>query len=259
MQRIMDDSSLIQCSTYFSFYLFNAMQKTGKADLFLDHLDLWHTMLAQGLTTFGESGGDHDRSDCHAWSAHPAYFYLSLICGILPAGPGFNSVIIQPALGKLREIKATMPHARGDIILDVKKTAADGLDGYIMLPEGVTGTFIWQNKSIPLESGTTTISAASGNGNVPDKIKLGQNYPNPFNLSTTITYALPEAAAVHVLVYNLAGCLMRSLVDEAIQEGTYQVVWNGENNHGIKVASGVYLYRLKAGDFADSKRMMLIK
>jgi alpha-L-rhamnosidase len=259
MQRILDDSSLIQCSTYFSFYLFKAMQQTGKADQFLTHLTLWYTMLDQGLTTFGESGGAHDRSDCHAWSAHPAYFYLSLVCGILPAEPGFDKVIIQPSLGKLNEISCTMPHVKGDIRIDLKRTQEDGLDGSIVLPEGVSGTFLWNGKSTALKSGTTTLGAASHGGDVPDRMQLGQNYPNPFNLSTTITYALPESSDIRLDIYNLNGSLTQTLVDANVVDGTHTVVWHGENNRGIEVASGIYFYCLKAGDFFDAKRMMLIR
>jgi len=62
--------------SYFSFFLFEALAKTGMEDEFLHHLDFWHKFLERGHTTYGETGfASHDRSDCHAWSAHPAYYY----------------------------------------------------------------------------------------------------------------------------------------------------------------------------------------
>jgi alpha-L-rhamnosidase len=173
IQRILDDQDLIQCTSYFSYYLFKAMQKVGKADLFLDHLGLWHQMLKQGHTTFGETGGDHDRSDCHAWSAHPAYFFLSLVCGILPGAPGFNAVIIQPALGRLNEIKGAMPHPQGDIIVHLKRLQKDGVKGEIELPGDLTGVFKWKENSISLESGVNLI-LEPGNSIETDSIIPGE-------------------------------------------------------------------------------------
>jgi hypothetical protein len=152
-----------------------------------------------------------------------------------------------------------MPHPKGDIRLSLKRAEKNGLDGFVMLPEGVTGTFIWNDTSMPLESGMTKLGAAAENGGVPDKIQLGQNFPNPFNLSTAISYALPESADMQLVVYDLNGSLTRTLVKGDVNQGTHQVVWNGENGNGIKVASGIYFYRLKARNFVDSKRMMLIK
>ncbi|MFW6290074.1 MAG: family 78 glycoside hydrolase catalytic domain, partial [Mariniphaga sp.] len=83
-------------SSYFSFFLFTAMEKTGNEHLYLDNLDFWHQFIERGHTTCGETGfASHDRSDCHAWSAHPAYHLLSLVCGIKPADTGFSKVKIK--------------------------------------------------------------------------------------------------------------------------------------------------------------------
>ncbi|MFW5774605.1 MAG: family 78 glycoside hydrolase catalytic domain, partial [Tangfeifania sp.] len=80
-------------SSYFSFFLFKAMEKTGNEHLYLENLDFWYNFIDRGHTTCGETGfASHDRSDCHAWSAHPAYYLLSSVCGIKRADIGFNSV-----------------------------------------------------------------------------------------------------------------------------------------------------------------------
>jgi hypothetical protein len=128
-------------SSYFSFFLFKALQKTGKEDLFLENLDFWYTFIDRGHTTCGETGfASHDRSDCHAWSAHPAYFMLSSVCGINPADIGFNSVNITPHLGNINRLKADMPHPKGRIVVEYQKTK-DGLQTRINLPVGLQGVF----------------------------------------------------------------------------------------------------------------------
>ncbi len=88
---------------------------------------------------------------------------------------------------------------------------------------------------------------------------LGQNYPNPFNPSTTISYSLGESSTVHVAVYNVLGQQIKSLVNEVQTSGDYNVVWNGEDAFGRRVASGVYFYRLVAGRHQDTRRMVFAK
>lgn len=128
-------------SSYFSFFLFKALQKTGKEDLFLDNLDFWYTFIDRGHTTCGETGfASHDRSDCHAWSAHPAYFMLSSVCGINPADIGFNNVKITPHMGNLKSLKADMPHPKGRISVEYQKVK-DKWKTVVILPVGMKGTF----------------------------------------------------------------------------------------------------------------------
>ncbi|HKK10459.1 MAG TPA: alpha-L-rhamnosidase C-terminal domain-containing protein [Bacteroidales bacterium] len=144
-------------SSYFSFFLFKAMQKTGQEELFLDNLDFWYNFLDRGHTTCGETGfASHDRSDCHAWSAHPAYYLLSSVCGIKPADIGFNSVKITPHLGNLKSVKASMPHPKGRIKVDYQQKN-DNLTARITLPEGLAGTFSYNGKIFNLEEGENNL------------------------------------------------------------------------------------------------------
>ena len=94
---------------------------------------------------------------------------------------------------------------------------------------------------------------------LPGGYQLYDNYPNPFNPTTTISYDLPEAAQVKLEVFNLLGQQVAMLVDEFQQAGHHQVVWDGTNTGGSAAASGVYLYRITANDFSESKKMMLVK
>jgi outer membrane protein assembly factor BamB len=97
--------------------------------------------------------------------------------------------------------------------------------------------------------------------NLPKAFSLGQNAPNPFNPSTTISYSVPEGPAVQVSlkVYDLRGRLVHNLVDEMREAGSYSVLWDGRDGKGRRVSSGVYLYRIEAGGFVETRKMILLK
>ncbi|MFQ6112966.1 MAG: T9SS type A sorting domain-containing protein [bacterium] len=94
---------------------------------------------------------------------------------------------------------------------------------------------------------------------IPKEFKLSQNYPNPFNPQTVIRYELPTRTHVKLVVVNLLGAKVKTLLDEAKNPGSYSASWNGTDHLGGKVASGVYLYRLEAGEFVSVKKMVLIR
>jgi len=153
VKKFMNDTSLIQPTMYFRFYLTQALKKTGLADHYLETLGLWEEMLQNGLTTFAENP-DPARSDCHAWSASPDYDFLATVAGIRPGSPGFKTVEIAPALGKLSFIKGRMPHPAGTIVFDLKRNGANGITGEVILPEGLNGKFIWNGKTIDIKAKT---------------------------------------------------------------------------------------------------------
>ncbi len=94
---------------------------------------------------------------------------------------------------------------------------------------------------------------------IPERFGLHQNYPNPFNPETTIKYQLPKSAFVNLKIYNLLGQEVRSLVSRDMSAGFQTVKWDGRNNSGIKVNSGMYIYKISAGDFAEVKKMVMLK
>jgi hypothetical protein len=96
---------------------------------------------------------------------------------------------------------------------------------------------------------------------LPKAFALSQNYPNPFNPSTTIAYDIPEGDNIQVQlkVYNMRGQLVRTLVEETKSEGSYQIQWDGSDNYGRRVSSGVYFYRIKAGEFSKTRKMVILK
>jgi hypothetical protein len=91
------------------------------------------------------------------------------------------------------------------------------------------------------------------------KNELSQNYPNPFNPQTTIAFSIKDRGAVSVKVYNVAGQLVRTLANENRAAGTYTLVWDGRNDGGSQVASGVYFYKLVTNNFSQTKKMVLLK
>jgi len=94
---------------------------------------------------------------------------------------------------------------------------------------------------------------------IPDIPVLLQNHPNPFNPVTTIKFSLPEPQTVSLTVYSLDGCLVKILVDEVMPAGQHEAIWKGRDDNGRRVATGTYLYRLQAGAFSETKRMLLLK
>jgi hypothetical protein len=91
------------------------------------------------------------------------------------------------------------------------------------------------------------------------KITLDQNVPNPFNPETTIRFSLPSSERVTLNVYSASGALVRTLVDGVQPTGSHSFTWNGVDNRGNAVSSGVYFYRLTAGKFNDTRKMVLLK
>ena len=95
--------------------------------------------------------------------------------------------------------------------------------------------------------------------NIPNVLLLRQNYPNPFNPSTSISYELPKAEDVRILIYDLADRQVRELVSEHKQAGIYTALWDGRSQRGLLVASGLYIYQIYAGEFSQILKMTLLK
>ena len=92
------------------------------------------------------------------------------------------------------------------------------------------------------------------NNILPLEYQLNQNYPNPFNSKTNIKYQIPNTGIVKIIIYDLLGREVKTLVNEYKQAGIYQVSFNAEG-----LASGIYFYKMTAGDFSETKKLILIK
>jgi len=94
---------------------------------------------------------------------------------------------------------------------------------------------------------------------LPNKFILHQNYPNPFNPITTLRYDLPEQANVNIIIYDLLGRQVKSLINQTQDAGFKSIIWNATNNYGKPVSAGIYLYQIQAGEFVQTKKMVLLK
>ncbi len=117
-------------------------------------------------------------------------------------------------------------------------------------------------------SSTVTVPHDKGQGKAkgrakvaltPDTYSLQQNHPNPFNPETMIEYALPAETHIRLVVYNQMGQIVRTLVDGHRSEGSYAIVWDGTDDSGEDLASGIYLYRIEADGFVQTRKMTLMR
>ncbi len=115
-------------------------------------------------------------------------------------------------------------------------------------------TFALLTRALGVATGVKVVSSK-----VPTTFALEQNYPNPFNPTTTINFSIPQTGMVNVSVYNSIGQLVKVLANDNYVPGTYQVTWNGKNNAGLDVASGVYFYKLTSKNYVRTMKMMLLK
>jgi hypothetical protein len=120
-----------------------------------------------------------------------------------------------------------------------------------------TATYDGQPVNTTMDSPTAVDEGSADE--LPTDFALSQNYPNPFNPSTTIEFALPTATQVQIWVYNVTGQRVRTLTNQLLPAGYHSIVWDGTNDGGHEVSSGVYFYRIEAGDFIQSKKMILMK
>ena len=120
-----------------------------------------------------------------------------------------------------------------------------------------------QDVPVGVWTGTPTGDEDIVNPSLPKAYSLSQNAPNPFNPSTTISFEVRADGAatqqVTLNVYNIRGQLVRTLVNEQKPAGRYSIQWNGQDNHGRHISSGVYFYRMQSGDFQQTRKMVLLK
>ena len=153
---------------------------------------------------------------------------------------------------------------------EVRRTAYTGVS-FSEVVEGVVytvvgacvkeGAAIWLS---PREQSDIIVGGVSGwsddSGNVPQVFRLLAAFPNPFNPMTRICFDLPEQAEVRLTVYDVAGrCVRKLKTGEVYGAGRHESTWNGRNDMDRAVAAGVYFYRLDAGTFSETKRMVLVK
>ena len=96
-------------------------------------------------------------------------------------------------------------------------------------------------------------------GQLPKAYALHQNYPNPFNPVTNLSYDLPEEAMVNITIFDMMGRMVTNLVNENQSAGYKRLQWNAINNSGQPISAGLYIYSIKAGNFSQNRKMILLK
>lgn len=123
---------------------------------------------------------------------------------------------------------------------------------------GTCGWGSWSAAHTCTTSASLIVEVVDG-GALPETFGLSQNYPNPFNPSTAIEFRLPRPGFVTLEVYDIVGRKVRTLVSEPLTAGVKRTIWDGCDMTGVAVASGVYFYRLEAGEFRETRKMVLLK
>lgn len=147
--------AMTSATYYFRFYLARALAHAGMGDQYLQLLGPWREMLSLGLSTWAESP-EPTRSDSHAWSAHPNFDLLTIVAGIRPRSPGFETVTIEPHLGTLDHVEASLPAPKGMVEVRYRRVAK-GVEAQVTLPAGMSGGFIWKAHETALRAGKQTL------------------------------------------------------------------------------------------------------
>jgi len=120
-----------------------------------------------------------------------------------------------------------------------------------------TGTVYFDDITVQKTTGPTAVKDLGKL--IPAKFEVFQNYPNPFNPTTTISYMLPKSSLVRVVIYDILGREVKTLINNEQETGVHNIIWNGLNDSGRQVASGTYIYRVTAGSNVQVKKMLFLK
>ena len=170
------------------------------------------------------------------------------ISDVLPAGEGLIATFtFQSKEGRcVPELKMTSWQlSAGELYFDLVDETGHSISK-VKAKEG--------DVAIPVRAGGSTFDDVK-----PAQFELKGNYPNPFNPETVIMFDLPQQTPVTLKVYNILGQVVNTVVDDVLPAGSHAVRWDGKNDQGHDVASGVYFYRIKAGGFESTQKMTLLR
>ncbi len=150
--------------------------------------------------------------------------------------------------------------------LNARPESKFDVDYYVPLPafikalhfQSTSPVFLDEVRLSPPQMKSAT-AVATEEAATPDRFALRQNYPNPFNAASIIPYQVPREERVRLVIYNMLGQPVRTLVDDMQPSGAYHAVWNGLDSASREAASGIYLYRLQAGSFVQTRRLVLLR
>ncbi|MFZ0390232.1 MAG: T9SS type A sorting domain-containing protein [Calditrichia bacterium] len=196
-------------------------------------------------------GGDNTAPTCELTAMNPGP-PLSIEVTVQDGQSGLASINVVKAKNAVVSSPVFSVGTTGPVV--VTATKIDNSQGASVVLE----TIDVAGNSTTCDPVYTTISAIT-----PEEFNLAQNYPNPFNPTTSIHFNIPEAqngsTPVSLTIYDLSGRLVTELISEPMQPGQYSVVWDATNFKGNPVSGGVYIYRLQAGEFTATRKMILMK
>ncbi len=251
------------------------VRNTGSTDLAGYHLGLfvdWDV-----LDLFANSGGT-DPLRRTVWVNHPSGPRFGIV--VLGDAPVSNLSLVDNAQYVYPQSHVTDVHKAQFLTGEISLPVADQLTdwssvaavGPLLLPAGgsVTVTFALvygadaadylANVEAVMESYDPAVSVEEPPADGPRRaFQLAQNQPNPFNPSTEIRFTVPTAGQVDLAVYDLTGRRLRTLVAASLPAGEHAARWDGDDENGVPLASGLYLYRLTAGGQSQMRKMMLLK
>ncbi|WP_020529106.1 alpha-L-rhamnosidase C-terminal domain-containing protein [Flexithrix dorotheae] len=155
MDKVLQNEEMTQATLYWSFYVFEALEKAGLADEYPNNLQVWEEVMELGVTTWPETG-PNSRSESHGWGASPNYHLLKIIGGISPLTPEFKKVQIKPSFAQGDEMKVTFPHPKGEIRIDLQKKN-EKVTGTVSIPEKIEVVLQWQMRELKLSAGMNKI------------------------------------------------------------------------------------------------------
>ncbi|MDW7681054.1 MAG: FlgD immunoglobulin-like domain containing protein [bacterium] len=176
-----------------------------------------------------------------------------------PNNAGFNIFRSSAANGTYGKVNVSMITALGNAITGASYSYVDRPDE--------TGDYYYKLQSVSLDGNTSfhgpvfvgLTAVAMKKYAVPNNYSLSQNYPNPFNPETTIEFSLPKADFVELAIYDISGKIVRTLISEQKQAGTFRLKWDGRDENGALASSGIYFTIMKSGDFQQMNKMILMK
>jgi len=190
----------------------------------------------------GSTNSETDSSIVYTWEAVPgAHEYIIMDHFGDPPVPGFSTRVSTNSFTRV----GLMADTNYELKVIAWNLRSNGACSNSLVLNGTT-----------LPGPPLTIRNTDG---LPETFALQQNYPNPFNPTTTISYQLPKAENVRITIFDLAGRRVRDLINETKAPGSYTAQWDGKNQLGGQVASGLYIYQIQAGQFTQSRKMLFMK
>ncbi len=229
------------------------------------------TVLVDGTTYFwrsrandGEFNGTwSDTTSFVAVAAQPLAVELATLTAISDRGlvvVEWTITRVDPAHAGFHVYRGRTADGEFEQLTEDLLTSVDATYRFVDGDVQVNQQYYYMIEAVSLAGGTERYDPVLLRVNAPATFALKQNAPNPFNPATTIRFELPEPTQVTLVVYNLLGQEVIRLLDQvAYQAGYHQIQWNGRNTTGRSTASGIYVYRIAAGDFVQAKKMLLLK